>query len=109
MDNHMLEKIYQARNLTKAEKDILLALCRTIFHQSNTGVVQTEWWAAAPFIADEVNWSERTVRRAYKSLERKKVLTTSIAPMQTKDKDGNQILRNTIKVKFNTKLDEWKI
>jgi hypothetical protein len=29
--------------------------------------------------------------------------------MQTKDKDGNQILRNTIKVKFNTKLDEWKI
>ena len=39
IDNEVLEKIYQSRNLTKAEKDILLATCRQVFHQRKRGIV----------------------------------------------------------------------
>jgi hypothetical protein len=109
IDNEILTKIYQAKNLTKNYKDILLYLCREVFYQETSGVVRTEWWAAAHITADEVGCSERTVRRAYEYLEKRNVLTTRKEMKPTLDKNGREVWRNTTLVKFNTNTTEWLI
>jgi hypothetical protein len=109
IDNEVLEKIYQSRNLTGSEKDILLSLCRQVFYQPKKGIVQTEWWASALFTAKRVKLSERTVWRAYKTLEKMNVLKRSLALRLTKGKNGKQVYRETLRIKFNTKVQQWAI
>ena len=109
IDNDVLRKIYRSRSLSTQERNVLLSLCRQVFYQPKNGIVQTEWWGAALITAKDVGVSERTVRRALKTLEKKNVITVSQAPRPTTDKNGNYVLRKTNRVKFNTQVHQWAI
>lgn len=109
IDNEILTKIYKAKNLTNNYKDVLIYLCREVLFQEISGIVRTEWWAAAHITASEVGCSERTVRRAYEYFEKRGVITTRKQMKPTLDKNGKEVWRNTKRVKFNTNPQGWLI
>jgi DNA-binding transcriptional regulator YhcF (GntR family) len=80
-----------------------------VFYQVKAGVVQTERWGAVYVTAKDVGISERTVRRAYKTLQKMNVIKVSQVPRLTTDKNGNQVFRKTNSVKFNTQVHQWAI
>jgi DNA-binding transcriptional regulator YhcF (GntR family) len=109
IDNDVIRKIYRSKNLSTQAKNVLLSLCRQVFYQVKAGVVQTERWGAVYVTAKDVGISERTVRRAYKTLQKMNVIKVSQVPRLTTDKNGNQVFRKTNSVKFNTQVHQWAI
>lgn len=106
VDNAILEKIAKIQDLTKLEKDILLSLCRQIFHQDGNNIVQTSWWGAADVTADRVGCSERSVRRAYKELEKRNIISKRLE-LREEDIDGNPVPRKCNWITMNIDTDTW--
>ena len=106
MDNAIIERITRIQDLSKLEKDILLSLCRQIFHQDENHVVQTSWWGAADVTADAVGCSERSVRRAYDELEKRNIISKRLE-LREADIDGNLVPRKCNWITINTNTDTW--
>lgn len=108
MDNEILEKIYRIQGLSQLDKDILLSLCRQVFYQDENNVVRTSWWAAADITAKDVGCSERSVRRAYRKLVKRKVISMKLR-LREKDVNGNPVPRRVNWISINTDTDTWKV
>src|SRR4030042_2591711 len=75
MDNIILEKISRIEDLSKLNKDVMISLCRQIFRQDENNTVHTSGWGAADITAGSIGCSERGVRRAYKELANRNMIT----------------------------------
>ena len=109
IDNKILSKIYKDITLTKAQKNVLLSLCRQIFHQGIPGIVQTEWWGAADVTAKDVGVSERTVRRAYKELEARNIIKVRQEWKLNTDRNGHEGYRRVNRITINVNVEEWAL
>ena len=108
MDNEILEKIYRIQDLSKLAKDIFVSLCRQIFRQDGNNIVRTSWWAAADITAKQVGCSERSMRRAYKELAERKMISTKLR-LREKDTNGNPVPRKVNWMTINTNTDAWDV
>ena len=100
IDNEVLEKIYRIEDLSKLTKDVLVSLCRQIFHQDGDNVMSTSGWAAANVTAKQVGCSERGVRRAYDELVERNIISKE-KRLREKNINGNPVPR---KVNWITRL-----
>ncbi len=106
MDNPTMEKIARIADLSQLDKDILLSLCRQIFYQDEYHVVQTSWWGAAGVTADAVGCSERSVRRVYRQLEERNIISRRLLLRET-DTNGNLVPRKVNWITINTDTTTW--
>ena len=108
IDNAILEKITRIQDLSKLEKDVLLSLCRQIFHQDEDHVVQTSWWGAANVTADALGCSERSVRRAYDELGKRNIISKRLK-LREEDINGNPVPRKCNWITINTNTKIWVV
>lgn len=108
IDNEILERIYRIQDLSKLDKDIFVSLCRQVFRQDGDNIVRTSWWAAADITAKQVGCSERSVRRAYKELTKRKMIATKLR-LREKDINGKSVPRKVNWITINTDTDTWDV
>ena len=108
IDNEILERIYRIQDLSKLDKDIFVSLCRQVFRQDGDNIVRTSWWAAADITAKQVGCSERSVRRAYKELAKRKMIATKLR-LREKDINGKSVPRKVNWITINTNTDTWDV
>ncbi len=107
MDNTILEKLSKIEDLSKLTKDVLLSLCRQIFFQDENHIISTEGWGAADITACCVGCSERGVRRAYKELVERNIISKEIR-LREKNIDGKEVPRKVNWITINTDITTWK-
>jgi phage replication O-like protein O len=107
MDNDILESIYKQTDLTPSEMRVLLSLCRHVmWHDDTQNIVQSSWYAAIDFTAQDCVLSKKTVQRAYNKLINKNVIFKTLKLRET-NVQGKIIPRWTIWITLNTDPTSW--
>jgi hypothetical protein len=108
MDNEILDEIAKIEDLSKLTKAVLLSLCRQIFWQDDNHIVSTSGWGAADITAKDIGCSERGVRRAYKELAKRNIISKRLA-IREENIDGKGIPRKVNWITINTNPSTWAI
>ena len=108
IDNEILEKISRINDFSKLTKDVLLSLCRQIFHQDGDNIMSTSGWGAADITSKLVGCSERSVRRAYEELVERNIISKD-KRLREKNINGRRIPRKVNWITINTDTDIWDV
>ena len=108
MDNVILEKISKIEDLSNLTKDVLLSLCRQTFFQDEDNTISTSGWGAADVTAKHIGCSERGVRRAYKELVERNIISKEIR-LREKNIDGKEVPRKVNWITINTDPTTWDV